>query len=107
MSKLLEIKTFLAVLKNQGKPELTIVDHKNSIKEAVRLMIDNDYSQLPVVKKDKVVGVISYETVAKTLFGFVERRIKAYSNLTVRDLMEKATIFDGNEDLLDLMDVFA
>ena len=107
MSKLLEIKTFLAVLKDQGKPELTTVDHRSSIEEAIQLMMNNDYSQLPVVKKDKVVGVISYETIAKTLFGFVERRIKTYSNLTVRDLMEKVPIFDENEDLLDLMDVLA
>ena len=66
MGKLLETKTFLDFLKAKGKPKLVTANYDDSVGKAIRLMMENKYSQLPVIKKEKVVGVVSYESVANS-----------------------------------------
>jgi hypothetical protein len=107
LGKLLEIKTFLDLLK-EGKAKLATVNHNDSIEKAIRLMLDNEYSQLPVVKKDRVIGVISYESVARSLFTLLENKQIRHSEFRVEDLMEKVRhIFSLDEDLLVLLDKLA
>jgi predicted transcriptional regulator len=53
VGKLLETRTFLDFLKATGKPKLITVNYDNSVGKAVRLMMENKYSQLPVIRKIK------------------------------------------------------
>lgn len=108
MGKLLESKTFLDYLKLQGKHKLVTVDCDDSVKKAIKLMMENKYSQLPVIKKEKVVGVISYESVTNTLFNFLDNKKKDNpSAFRVEDLMEEAPFFKSEDGMLDLLDRLA
>jgi predicted transcriptional regulator len=107
VGKLLETRTFLDFLKSKGKPKLVTVKYDDSIEKAIRLMLENKYSQLPVIKKEKVVGVVSYESVANTLFNFLGGKMKPPSKFRVEDLMEKAPMFSSEDDLLNLLDTLA
>ena len=107
MRKLLETRTFLDLLKAKGKPKLLTINYDDSVGKAIRLMMENQYSQLPVIKKEKVVGVVSYESVANTLFSFLGSKMKPPSKFRVEDLMEKAPMFSSEDDLLNLLDTLA
>jgi predicted transcriptional regulator len=107
MGKLLETRTFLDLLKAKGKPKLVTVNYDDTVGKAIRIMMENKYSQLPVMKKEKVVGVISYESVANILFNFLGSKMKPPSKFRVEDLMEKAPMFSSEDDLLKLFDALA
>ncbi|MGD0203103.1 MAG: CBS domain-containing protein [Candidatus Bathyarchaeia archaeon] len=107
MGKLLETRTFLDFLKAKGKSKLVTVNYKDSVEKAIRLMMENKYSQLPIIKKEKVVGVISYESVTNALFNFLGSKMKPPSKFRVEDLMEKAPMFSSEDDLLNLLDTLA
>ena len=108
LGKLLEIRTFLDLLKEKGKAKLATVNHNDSVENAIRLMLKKEYSQLPVMKKDKMVGVISYESVAKTVFSFAEAKSKQPSKVRVKDCMEKISkTFSNEDDLLSLLNTLA
>ena len=71
---------------------------------AIRLMLKEDYSQLPVMKRDKVVGVISYESLAKTVFNFTESKSKPPSRVRVKDCIERVSrVFSVEDDLMNLL----
>ena len=107
MGKLLETRTFLDFLKAKRKPKLVTVNYDDSVGKAIRLMMENKYSQLPVIKKEKVVGVVSYESVANTIFNFLGSKVKPPSKFRVEDLMEKAPMFSSEDNLLNLIDTLA
>jgi predicted transcriptional regulator len=107
LGKLLEIKRFLELI-GEGKPELVTIDYNDCVDKAMGLMLKNGYSQLPVMKGDKMVGVISYESLAKTVFSYSETKSKLPSRLRVRDFMEKVSkIFSCEDDVIDLLDRLA
>jgi len=107
LGKLLEIKSFLELIR-EGKPELVRIDYNDCVDKAIGLMLKNEYSQLPVMKGDKMVGVISYESLAKTVFSYSETKSKLPSKLRVRDFMEKVSkIFSSEDDVIDLLDRLA
>ena len=55
-----------------------------------------------------MVGVISYESLAKTVFSYSETKSKLPSRLRVRDFMEKVSkIFSCEDDVIDLLDRLA
>ena len=108
LGKLLEIRTFIDLLEKEGKDKLVIVAHNDSVDKAVRLMLKNEYSQLPVVKGDKMIGVISYESLAKTVFSFTETKSEPHSKVRVRDCMEKISrVFSVEDDVLSLLNTLA
>ena len=107
MGKLLETRTFLDFLKTKGKPKLVTVNYDDIVGKAIRLMMENKYSQLPVIKKEKVVGIVSYESVANTIFNFLGSKMKPPSKFRVEDLMEKAPMVSSEDDILDLLDIVA
>jgi predicted transcriptional regulator len=107
VGKLLETRIFLDFLKTKGKPKLVTVNYDDNVGKAIRLMIENKYSQLPVIKKEKVVGVVSYESVANTIFNFLGSKMKPPSKFRVEDLMEKAPMVSSEDDMLNLLDILA
>ena len=70
----MEIGTILDLLEERGKAKLVTVNHNEIVENAIGIMLKKDYSQLPVIKGDKAVGVISYESLAKTVFNFTESK---------------------------------
>ena len=80
MGKLLDIQSFLELIR-EGKPELVTIDCNDSVDQAIELMLKKEYSQLPVMKGDKMIGVISYESLAKNVYNYSEAKSKASSNL--------------------------
>jgi predicted transcriptional regulator len=97
LGKLLEIQRFLELIR-EGKPELVTIDCKDSVDKAIELMLKNKYSQLPVMKADKMIGVISYESLAKNVFNYTKNKSKIPSKLKVKDFMEKTSKISSNED---------
>lgn len=106
--KLLEIKTFLDLCRQQGKTKLVTIKYDDSLEKAVKLMLQKQYSQLPVVKKDKVIGVISYESITNTLNDLVEKKLSSGSKYRIEDLVEKVQhIFSIEDDVLGLLNQLA
>lgn len=110
LAKLLEVKTLLKLLKAKGKPKLVTVDFKDTVRSAIRLMIDNDFSQLPVTKKDNIVGMLSFASIVKTLYLIgtnSKKRTQHWQEWKVEDVMEKPVLKDYHEDLFDLIETLA
>ena len=95
---------FLGLLDGKRKGKLLTVNHNESVENAIRLMLEEDYSQLPVMKRDKVVGVISYESLARNVFSFIESKSKPPAKFGVKDCMEKVSkIFSVEDDVMNLL----
>jgi predicted transcriptional regulator len=108
LGKNLEISTFLDLLEEKGKAKLVTVDHNESVENAIRLMLKEEYSQLPVMKGTKVFGVISYESLAKTVFSFTESTSKPPVKVRAKDCMERVSkLFSFEDDLMCLLSVLA
>ena len=55
------------------KPKLICVKQDDTIREALKLMIENDFSQLPVVDRDRnLVGLISERSIVRTYYHLAE-----------------------------------
>jgi predicted transcriptional regulator len=108
MGKHMEIGTILNLLEERGKAKLVTVNHNEIVETAIGLMLKKDYSQLPVMKGDKAVGVISYESLAKTMFNFTESKSKPPTKFRAKSFMERISkIFSVEDDVMDLMSVLA
>jgi predicted transcriptional regulator len=109
MAELLRIDEFLKLLKAKGKPDLVTVNFGDKIDHAIKLMISNDYSQLPVKKDGVIVGVISYGSIVRALLILQKKNEKPIDLLRVKveDLMEKPCLTNYESDLFDLLDQLA
>jgi len=109
MAELLRIDEFLKLLKAKGKPDLVTVNFRDKTAHAINLMIENDFSQLPVKKDGKIVGIISYSSIVRALL-FLKKKNKSPIDplrVKVEDLMEKPCWTNCNLDLFDLLDKLA
>lgn len=81
---------------------LTTVTEEDTVTFALNLMIDNDYSQLPVIDKDgRLVGMVTYQSIIQAGRSF---EIKV-DELHVRDVIQKnIKYFDVEDNLFDLLD---
>jgi predicted transcriptional regulator len=104
----MKIKTFLDMLEKRGKTKLVSVNPNESVENAIGLMLKEEYSQLPVMKRDKVVGVISYESLARTIFNYTESKSKPPAKVRAKDFMEKVSkIFSVEDDVINLLSTLA
>ena len=109
MAELLRIDELLKLLKAKGKPDLVTINFGYTVHHAVKLMIENDFSQLPVKKDGRIIGIISYGSIVKAML-FLEKEDQRPIDLLrakVEDLMEKLSMDDYNSDLFDLLDKLA
>ena len=85
----------------EERPFPVTVGPEVSITVALDLMVEDDYSQLPVVAEDKhPVGMVTYEGI---LHGV--RNFKAeLKDLHVRDVMTNAPQFNTEDDLFELLE---
>ena len=110
MGKLLEIKTLLELLKANDKPKLVTIDFQETVENGIKLMMENDFSQLPVMKKGTIVGMVSFASIVKTVFQVGKnstKRTQRWQQWKVEDVMEKPTLRDYHEDLFDLIATLA
>jgi predicted transcriptional regulator len=67
-------------------------------------MLKEEYSQLPVMKGEKVVGVISYESLARAVFNFTESKSKPTAKVRTKDCMEKISkLLSVEDDVTNLL----
>jgi CBS domain-containing protein len=85
----------------QGRPFPTTIQREDSVVTALDVMIEHDFSQLPVIDLNRhPVGMITHEGILKGV-----RNFKApLANLRVRDVMIRAALFNVEDDLFDLLE---
>jgi predicted transcriptional regulator len=104
LGKDFEIRKFLDLLEKKGKAKLVTVNHNESVENAIKIMLKEEYSQLPVMKGEKVVGVISYESLAKAVFSFTESKSKPPAKVRTKDCMEKVSkLYNVEDDMTNLL----
>lgn len=87
-------------LEAANKPPVR-VNPQSPLKEAVTLMLANDFSQLPVMTGDREVkGIISWKTIGSRI------ALKCAAN-HVSDCMEPAQVVSVNSSLFDVIDIIA
>lgn len=85
----------------QDKPNPTSVKRSDTAKAALDLMIENDYSQLPIVTDDyEVDGIITSDSIIRALNNF---------DLTIKELQvvhahRPVKTFNSEDDLFELLD---
>lgn len=88
----------------EGKSEPVCVTKEDSAAAALRLMIENDFSQLPVVKnvhKNNVPeGMVTHEAILRGILNFKT----GLDTLKVRDVLVSAPTYSVDDDLFDILD---
>src|SRR5215207_7075313 len=88
----------------EGKGPLVWVKKDDTIRYALLLMLEHDYSQLPVLNPDPdydaVEGMVTYEAIIRGIRNF-NLSIDA---LKVQDVMGRAFVCNGDDDLFDILD---
>lgn len=88
----------------EGKSKMVSVSKEDTILHALSLMLEHDYSQLPVLENngefDDVVGMVTYEGIIRGIRNFSIN----IESLKSRDVMEKAFTCNAGDDLFDILD---
>lgn len=86
----------------EDKPEPVSVRRSDSAKVALALMIENDYSQLPIITEDNQVdGIVTSDSIIRALNNF-DLTIKELKVLHAYQSVKKT--FRSEEDLFELLD---
>ena len=87
------------LIEGRGKP--TTVRPSDSAQEALALMIEHDFSQLPVVDDaNKPLGMITYESILRALSNFGAK----LEDLRVSNAIVGAHTYRPEDDLFDVLD---
>jgi CBS domain-containing protein len=87
------------LIENQGSA--LVVQKNDAATAALDLMIEHDFSQLPVVDENRtLLGMITYESILRAARSFNAK----LSDLFVRDAMISAPFHYREDDLFDLLD---
>lgn len=90
------------IIEGKGMPVCVAKD--DPVSKALALMIEHDYSQLPVIRKDHDIefpeGMITYEGILRGVRNFKAK----IEDLKVRDVMVSAPIYNIEDDLFDILD---
>src|SRR6266849_2861991 len=88
----------------EGKGAPVCVTSEESVAKALTLMIEHDFSQLPVIRKednfDIPLGMITYEGILRGIRNFGA----GIADLMVGDVMDSAPIYTVEDDLFDILD---
>ena len=88
----------------KGKSAPVCVSKDDSVSQALSIMIEHDFSQLPVVhQEDNFIipdGLITYESIIRGIRNFKAN----IEDLKVRNVMVTAPIYSEEEDLFDILD---
>ena len=84
------------------QPELMSVEASDSVADVVKLLTDNNISQVPVFENGKPVGAVTEGKLFNHLFNKPEDR-----NCHVRDIMQKPfPEVDGSKSVTEIADIF-
>lgn len=90
------------IIGDRGRP--ISVSRDDPVARALSLMIEHDFSQLPVVRKESELdlpeGMITYEGILRGIRNFNAR----IADLKVRDVMDGAPVYTIEDDLFDILD---
>lgn len=90
------------IIEGRGTP--VSVSKDDLVSKALSLMIEYDFSQLPVVIKDESseipVGMVTYEGILRGVRNFKAR----IEDLKVKDVMVSAPVYSREDDLFDILD---
>lgn len=88
----------------EGQGALITVSKEDTVIHALSLMIEHDFSQLPVVSKqdefDDLEGMVTYEGILRGIRNFGLK----IEDLRVRDVMVSASLYYSDDDLFDILD---
>jgi CBS domain-containing protein len=85
----------------EGRGEPVTVTRDCSAKRALELMVEHDFSQLPVVTYDKkYLGMVTHGSILRSI-NFFDTKLAA---LRAADALETGRAFRDDEDLFDLLD---
>jgi hypothetical protein len=85
----------------QGRPAPVCVGREDPISRALDLMVENDYSQLPVIDAaNRPLGMVTYEGIMQSVRHFQAE----LDELHVRDAMTAALRSNLEDDLFDLLE---
>jgi CBS domain-containing protein len=80
---------------------LICVSPADSLAHALQQMIDNDFSQLPVINEESIpLGIVTSDSIARALLHFGAK----IEDLRVDDALAKLPTYKADEELLDLLD---
>jgi CBS domain-containing protein len=87
----------------EGQGALVTVSKEDTVAHALSLMIEHDFSQLPVIGKDEgyevAEGIITYEGILRGVRNFKLN----IEDLKVRDVMGAVSVYSGDDDLFDIL----
>ncbi|MBE0681129.1 MAG: CBS domain-containing protein [Anaerolineales bacterium] len=87
------------LIENQGS--VVLIQKTDTMTKALDLMIEHDFSQLPVVDESGVLlGMVTYESIMRATRSFNTKVDKLF----VRDAIENAPFHYREDDLFDLLD---
>lgn len=111
MARLLSVGELIKSRKEQGKPPLADIELTEPVDRAIEIMIEHDFSQLPVRKEGRIIGVISFSSIIKTLFiiggGKGQKEQIDLSKCRVEEFVDKTSVKNYSEDLFDLLETLA
>lgn len=88
----------------EGKSRLVYVSKEDTAKHALSLMLEHDYSQLPVITIndgfENADGLVTYEGIIRGIRNFNLN----IDDLKVRDVMGNVFVCNGDDDLFDILD---
>lgn len=88
----------------EGKGPLVSVKKEDTVTHALSLMIEHDFSQLPVLSSngdfDEVEGMVTYEGIIRGIRNFGLN----IESLKVRDVIGNMAVYNGDDDLFDILD---
>jgi len=85
----------------EGRQEPITVSPQDTIQKALALMIEHDFSQLPVVDdKKKPCGIVTSDSILRALKNFGV----SLAELQVSHAIVKVDEYSPDEDLFDLLD---
>ncbi len=87
----------------EGKGPLVSVSKEDTVTKALSLMIEHDFSQLPVISADgnfeTAEGMVTYEGILRGIRNFKLN----IEDLKVRDVMGTVVVYSGDDDLFDIL----
>lgn len=88
----------------EGKGMPICVGKDDTVSKALAVMIEHDFSQLPVIRKEHEIdipeGMITYEGVLRGIRNFKAK----IDDLKVRDVMVTSPVYSLEDDLFDILD---
>jgi CBS domain containing-hemolysin-like protein len=88
----------------KNRPAPTSVDLHTTVEQALRLMLDNDFSQLPVIDHhEKPIGMLTYKSILRACHHINQVPV-GMKIQEVYDRIAQAQTYRPEDDLFDLLD---